>query len=81
MPKLNCHNWECGVVVPVTMPVSSIPEDSGSGSVSLANKEGKAPAHLPNMDMDIFQGIVPVAMRFPGAEYGMKRPWFYREKR
>jgi hypothetical protein len=32
-----------------------------------------------DMNMDVFQGYVPVPMVLPGEVYGARRPWFYSE--
>ena len=74
LPKLNCRNWECGVVVPVI-----VPEVSGRVPVNFANcsGKGKEPVRFPSMD--IFQRFVPVPMLFPSAEYGTGKPWFSSE--
>jgi hypothetical protein len=59
--------------------MSSVPENSGSGAVDLASREGKTSNVPPSMG--VFHGVVPVPMRFPGEEYGTKKPWFYCEGR
>ncbi|KAI9677600.1 MAG: hypothetical protein M1817_006554 [Caeruleum heppii] len=62
-PKLNCRNWECGVLIPIRGAAPDrLPGESGGTSVA---------------KMDCFEGKVPVPMRVPGAEYGARRPWFY----
>jgi hypothetical protein len=60
-PKLNCRNWECGVIF-------SVPQSIGKDLVS-----GEAEGHTP-IGMDVFHGYVPVPMVVPGAEYGARRP-------
>jgi len=66
-PKLNCRNWECGVVVSVPMPKAS--------SMHGANgKQKQGP-----FGMEVFKGFVPVPMKVPGEEYGDRKPWFYSE--
>jgi Tyrosyl-DNA phosphodiesterase len=60
-PKLNCRNWECGVVF-------SVPQSIGK---NLVNDE--AEGHAP-IGMDVFHGYVPVPMITPGTEYGARRP-------
>lgn len=60
-PKLNCRNWECGVVIPVPSTVGSVGTKFGGKGI------GKS----------IFDDHVPVPMVAPGAPYGKRRPWFY----
>lgn len=64
-PKLNCRNWECGVIIPVP---------AGDGILGSNDKDQDPPG------MDIFQGTVPVPMIVPGEEYGGRKPWFYSEQ-
>ncbi|KAJ9150887.1 Ubiquitin interaction domain-containing protein [Pleurostoma richardsiae] len=67
-PKLNCRNWECGVLVPVSM--HSFDQNAIYGS------DGKASMS------ETFHGCIPVPMETPGSQHdfnGPKRPWFYRE--
>jgi len=76
-PKLNCRNWECGVVVPV--PIQSAPSTT---STTPANENGKGKeTGRTEVSLDVFRNIVPVPMLVPGEEYGSKRPWFYTEQR
>lgn len=66
-PKLNCRNWECGVIVPLQCsPLSPSSEQS--------NKKPTDEAGL-----NIFDASVPVPIQYPGAEYGGKEPWFSSE--
>jgi hypothetical protein len=62
--KLNCRNWECGVLI-------GIPP----GRIDLSRtQEGET---LP---MNVFKGYVDVPFQFPGEEYESKRPWFFMER-
>ncbi|KAI7783899.1 ubiquitin interaction domain-containing protein [Diaporthe eres] len=77
-PKLNCHNWEAGVLIPVTTP-TPLPIDNpkNSGTPTDRPNEGK------NM-LDGFQGAIPIPMKLPGTPYwngneATLRPWFYQE--
>lgn len=70
-PRLNCRNWECGVLVPLTRaskPSKVSGDDEGSGSGSSGG------------DLAMFEDRVPVPMKYPGEEYGMKEPWFQGEE-
>ncbi|PTU18765.1 hypothetical protein P175DRAFT_0534536 [Aspergillus ochraceoroseus IBT 24754] len=83
-PKLNCRNWECGVVIPViehnntAQPTSDAEQDASS-----CTKKGKERATAGDESaglLDMFQGIVPIPMRLPGQRYGPSRkPWYFME--
>ncbi|KAH8821585.1 tyrosyl-DNA phosphodiesterase domain protein [Xylogone sp. PMI_703] len=60
-PKLNCRNWECGVIIPIP---------------STSTFENKTVGYTDN-GMEIFNTQVPVPMILPGEPYGKRRPWFY----
>lgn len=64
--KLNCRNWECGVL----FSVPCAPEQS----TPAGDMEPSIPA------MDVFDGLVPVPMVIPSKMYKSKRPWFYGEE-
>ena len=64
-PKLNCRNWECGVVVPVAVDGSEI-----QGSVNLRTGDHK--------DLDVFKSILPAPMVIPAEPYDNGRlPWYF----
>ncbi|TGO13984.1 hypothetical protein BTUL_0060g00410 [Botrytis tulipae] len=63
-PKLNCSNWECGVLFSVPLTDLNAP--------AAVPKSG-----MPTMEA--FDGSIPVPMVFPGIVYGSKRPWYYSE--
>ena len=60
--KLNCRNWECGVVVPVKERARG-KQDEGTGEGSMDS-------------LDLFNGTVPMPMEYPGDEYAEKKPWY-----
>lgn len=65
-PKLNCRNWECGVIVPVSESEKK-PDDEV--------KEGGGM-------LDVFRGTVPVPMSVPGKKYegdARLKPWYFME--
>lgn len=64
--KLNCRNWECGILFPVPPTLRSYTPTQGS-------------SNHRKMGMDVFEGHVPVPM-LAGQEYGGRRPWFYLEE-
>ncbi|KAK6610639.1 ubiquitin interaction domain-containing protein [Botrytis cinerea] len=63
-PKLNCSNWECGILFSVPLTDLNAP--------AAVPKSG-----IPTMEA--FDGSIPVPMVFPGNVYGSKRPWYYSE--
>lgn len=69
-PKLNCRNWECGVIVPAFAGNEEMP-------VELVLVGGQEKDSLT----EVFGGILPVPMRYPtgvvAADGG--RPWFFSE--
>lgn len=65
LPKLNCRNWECGVVVPARRAAATVTTPSN------ASGEEELDA--------VFGGVVPVPMEWPGEEYQGRKPWFYAE--
>lgn len=66
-PKLNCRNWECGVIVPVTSSTSSaVTADQGD-----VDREADFAS--------IFDTTIPVPMKVPGEKYredGGLKPWY-----
>ncbi|KAH7140556.1 tyrosyl-DNA phosphodiesterase-domain-containing protein [Dactylonectria macrodidyma] len=65
-PKMSCRNWECGVVIRVP-----------GGNKAQAQAGG--PSHDVS-NMGIFEGMIPVPMRFPGRRYReTEEPWFYAQ--
>ncbi|KAJ5600303.1 tyrosyl-DNA phosphodiesterase-domain-containing protein [Penicillium hetheringtonii] len=61
-PKLNCRNWECGVLVPVTGESDTTAASSSSGE----------------LDVDLFKDTIPVPMKVPSERLGPGRePWFF----
>lgn len=79
--KMNCRNWECGVIVPV-INKSTVPNDSqkeenkGKGKdPEVSSKVDDAPAQLP---VELFQDTIPVPMKIPAAELNENRkPFIY----
>ncbi|KAJ5248927.1 hypothetical protein N7468_000378 [Penicillium chermesinum] len=65
-PKMNCRNWECGVVYPIITRSSAV-----------SSADGKAPAqqHLP---VAVFNEAVPVPIKVPAESLSDERPpWFF----
>ncbi|CZR59989.1 uncharacterized protein PAC_09884 [Phialocephala subalpina] len=65
-PKLNCRNWECGVLV------------SASGS-TLTRKPSEGEEGGQSLGMEVFDGVVPVPMLTPGEPYGARKPWYFAQ--
>ena len=82
-PKLNCRNWECGVVIPVleSHPSSSgdnKPDDKGKtpATATTGQEDGRSESKTA---LDAFRGTIPVPMVIPGRKYegsGL-RPWYF----
>lgn len=71
-PKLNCRNWECGVLVPVIRASSSLEKDEEKDDIGNSTNTGQ------DRDIaEVFGDTVPVPMRVPAPAYdsGLK-PWF-----
>ncbi|KAL3448542.1 tyrosyl-DNA phosphodiesterase-domain-containing protein [Aspergillus insuetus] len=83
-PKLNCRNWECGVIVPVIKqkPTTTNAERTTNNSEEgFSRKQGKGSKVEENTSLlDIFAGTVPVPMRVPGPRFdGSRKPWYFME--
>ncbi|KAA6407198.1 MAG: hypothetical protein FRX48_09000 [Lasallia pustulata] len=64
-PKLNCRNWECGVLLRLTRRQAQNSSPGYPGKIT---------------GLEIFKGLLPVPMQYPGEEYGSRKPWFYSEQ-
>jgi hypothetical protein len=62
-------SWECGVLISVAGQTEKAPKDI------IAVEDTRRVS-----GMDIFQGVIPVPMIVPGAEYGKNKPWFKDEQ-
>ncbi|PWY80966.1 phospholipase D/nuclease [Aspergillus sclerotioniger CBS 115572] len=84
--KINCRNWECGVLVPIIEDKKSgpSPQNEHKGSETTKGK-GKAPASSALSDdganlVSVFGDTVPVPMQVPGERYqNGQKPWFFME--
>ncbi|KEF58082.1 uncharacterized protein A1O9_06005 [Exophiala aquamarina CBS 119918] len=63
-PKLNCRNWECGVIVPV--------EEEGEDMKSSTNSSGEGA-------LVVMGRVVPVPMEHPGKSFEGRKPWLFSE--
>lgn len=61
-PKLNCRNWECGVIIPV-------PAKSNTSS-RMRDMDDHQDANL-----GAFGHLVPVPMRYPSDSVEGMKPW------
>lgn len=95
-PKMSCRNWECGVVVPVSVTAAAAAYDddarffSSSGGAATPTTIKRVPTPTPLLTptpadggLDaIFSSTLPVPMVVPGRPYGPnEEPWFYTSAR
>ncbi|EPS41174.1 hypothetical protein H072_4937 [Dactylellina haptotyla CBS 200.50] len=68
--KMSNRNWECGVILPVTLP-------SGQDHAQEATTEGK-----PIPDLGVFTNVIPVPMSMPAPLLSADNPpWYFGELR
>ncbi|KAI1328497.1 tyrosyl-DNA phosphodiesterase-domain-containing protein [Xylariaceae sp. FL0255] len=83
-PKLNCRNWECGVVIPIPGSKEGELGTLGSGGGD-GGGGGSGGGTTDAKDLkSCFEPHVPVPMVVPGEAYGRtgsKQPWFFLEPR
>ncbi|KAK5047876.1 hypothetical protein LTR84_006064 [Exophiala bonariae] len=74
-PKLNCRNWECGVIVPVEKEESP-GQDMKSSVMESDNDDGGG-----EVDHGILAlgRVVPVPMKYPCESFEGKKPWLFSE--
>lgn len=70
--KLTCSNWECGVLVPVRQAAATATSSSKESAEKSVDSE-----MVSSDNLNIFNGVVPVPMEYPGELYGDKKPWFF----
>ncbi|KAF2759129.1 phospholipase D/nuclease [Pseudovirgaria hyperparasitica] len=63
IPKLNCRNWECGVVVPMS-----------ESALESIDKEADA-----TVSSKVFETVFRLPFEHPGETYEGKSPWFFKE--
>ncbi|CAG9941949.1 unnamed protein product [Clonostachys rosea f. rosea IK726] len=80
-PKLNCRNWECGVVVPVLEANGKArPTTKGAAAVATSSAETEAGSRGSSNLGELFASTVPMPMLVPGRLYGPnEEPWFYAD--
>lgn len=72
--KLTCSNWECGVLVPVRKAAATTTATSSSQESAGKSVDSEV---VSSDKLDMFNGVVPVPMEYPGELYGDKKPWFF----
>jgi hypothetical protein len=63
-PRLNCRNWECGVLLPIEVV-------HGDSNQNATASRGRQMLDL----LATFGGPVPVPMKVPSQRMGSKKPW------
>ncbi|KAI4115255.1 MAG: hypothetical protein LQ345_004116 [Seirophora villosa] len=76
LPKLNCRNWECGVVVPLPHAATLFSSNNNSSDGASMNGEERGDENR----LDLFERVLPVPMEVPGEELLGKRPWFHQDR-
>ncbi|OKP14923.1 hypothetical protein PENSUB_5083 [Penicillium subrubescens] len=78
-PKLNCRNWECGVLVPVITPGGRAYSQASDANTTTLDTATATQSRPQQLNADIFQDTVPVPMKLPGADLTESRPpWFFQ---
>lgn len=80
--KLNCRNWECGVILPIRTAGARrlpLPPDEKEGGPAAAGVQQQV--HGLGL-LDVFDGWVPIPMQYPAAAMieDHRKPWFYAEQ-
>ena len=83
-PKLNCRNWECGVVVPISddriaQDQATMVHTRDPGDLDEIDENEDQKVVVPSME--VFNAILDVPMEWPGEPIGTRRPWFFNERR
>lgn len=78
--RINCRNWECGVLLPVAneTPVSTAAGDGGA--LAARDVGGSKFTEHDLLPMTVFDGIVKPPFIVPGSEFGGKEPWYFQER-
>ncbi|KAJ5519195.1 Tyrosyl-DNA phosphodiesterase [Penicillium expansum] len=68
--KMNCRNWECGVIVPIINEKKTEKKDKGP--------ETNGPVPPAPLPVEVFRDTVPVPMRVPAVPLSeSRRPFFF----
>ncbi|KAK4899395.1 hypothetical protein LTR27_003128 [Elasticomyces elasticus] len=90
--KINCNNWECGVLLPVPSEKLSVNSSTtmvkeevlDDGSETESEDGGNATSQAPDetiVGMDVFNGLVDPPFEYPGTTFDGKEPWYFKEAR
>lgn len=72
-PKMNCRNWECGVVISVSRDTPP-----GDAKTSTGFTATGSPGTDANDLTSVFGTMIPVPMQVPGRLYEPdEEPWFF----
>nr|POF13893.1 tyrosyl-dna phosphodiesterase 1 [Quercus suber] len=93
--KINCRNWECGVLLPVSAarlesckevnPAERTNKASGEESKTeseTSETESEAEDEKPDdamVGMSVFDDLIKPPFEIPGRLYEGKEPWFFKE--
>ena len=93
--KMNCKNWECGVLLPV--PAGHLDsnkkveeevkrehvdgEDSETESEDEGGATDRAESSKQLIGMEVFDNIVKPPFEIPGRKYDGRQPWYFTEPR
>ncbi|KAK5167757.1 uncharacterized protein LTR77_007456 [Saxophila tyrrhenica] len=93
--KLNCRNWECGVLLPVSDEKIAqhtkqdrktvVKQEKVAGDDSETESEDEAvTTHKTTtskiVDIDVFDNLVKPPFLIPGKEYAGREPWYFQEQ-
>lgn len=75
-PKLNCRNWECGVLFPV---IDKAPDSTPSTPTEPGNALNRTMELGESANaLDVFKGTIPVPLQLPGRRFGPNiKPWYF----
>lgn len=91
--KVNCRNWECGVLLPVSEERieecvqvrggKTVVKKEGEDSETESEDEGPTTTSKMNdlVGMEVFDQIVRPPFTVPGDPYEDREPWFFQEYR
>ncbi|KAK4541005.1 hypothetical protein LTR36_008374 [Oleoguttula mirabilis] len=91
--KINCRNWECGVLLPVPAeklekvkletPVNN-EKVEGEDFETESDEEGPLTKNTSDagelVGMQVFEGLVDLPFEYPGDEYNGREPWYFQER-
>lgn len=73
--KMNCRNWECGVIVPIIKEKTKTDDQKKEHNKKAAKENSTPAAPLP---AEVFSDTIPTPMRLPAVPLSQERkPFFY----